>query len=237
MNMKASEQLEYGKMGFERTALIEEYKAITDLHKHFDTMNLNMMSTITAGVFVLWGIMLGDRSRDLPPALLIALSMVVFFVLSTWIRYMSIHRSIVVRKLARACEIESVLGMMQNTIFQYDDETRRLRRSPGAHGAELTIYLLLSFLGATVMTYGCLDDIAMISSVRPGLMSAISCLWYLIPVLLFQGLFAIRWSVLCRTLVVEVVPHYQLPANKTMRWLFIVIGGYRSRDGATAVTG
>lgn len=221
----------------EQAVMFEEYKAITDLHKHFDTMNLSMMSTITAGVFILWGIMLDGRAGSLPPVVLVILAMIVFFVLSTWIRYMSIHRSIVTRKLARACQIEHCCGMSQNSMFQYDNEIRRNRRRPGAHAAELAVYMLLTLLGATVMTFECLLAAARSSATGlPTLIDLICSNWYLVPVLLFQGLFAGYWSILCRVLVIEVIPHYQLPLNKVMRWLFVKVGNYRDLADETSST-
>ena len=215
-------------MALAQASLLEEYRAITDLHKHFDMMNLSMMSTVTAGVFVLWGAMLSGVPGNLPPTVAVILATIVFFVLTSSIRYMSIHRSIVTRKLARACEIERVLGMRQNSIFEYDDETRRTRRRPGAHAAGIAVYLLLTFLGSTVMVHNCLAFAAKSSPTHPTLIITIMSVWYLIPVLLFQGLFALYWSILCRVLVVEVVPYYQLPTNALMRWIFVNIGGYHN---------
>ena len=132
--------------------LLEEYRAITDLHKHFDIMNLSMTSIIASGVIALWGFMLKEVSHILP-IITIMLATIIFFVLTTWLRYTSIHRVIVVRKLTRSVQIEKMLNMYQNRRFSYNDPIRSRRRGPGAHMAEIILYWLLVSLGVGVMIY------------------------------------------------------------------------------------
>jgi hypothetical protein len=209
----------------DKAVLLEEYRAIVAMHKHFDTMNLSMMSTITAGVFVLWGIMLGGQ--NISPFFLIILATVVFLVLTTWIRYMSIHRSIIVRKLARASLIEKQLGMKQNLIFQYNDDVRQHRRRPGAHATEIVVYWLLTLLGVGVMFYGCVSSRIDALSSFSQLWNAVEATWFVIPFMVFHIVFALYWGVVCRTVVAEVIPYYELPPEGITRWLLVRLGQYR----------
>jgi hypothetical protein len=208
----------------DREIMLEEYRAILELHKHFDTMNLSLMSTITAAVFILWGILLG--TEGLHPLFLVSIATVVFGILTTWIRYMSIHRSIIVRKLARASAIEERLGMMQNRLFQYNDEVRIARRRPGAQAAEIGVYWLLTTMGIGVMVAGCLPPRAGLVSCGGG-WKALAATWYVIPVALFHGFFALYWGVTCRTVVAEVIPYYELPSGGLTRWALVNLGRYR----------
>lgn len=144
---------------------LEEYKAIEQMHIHYDTINASMTVVVTAGTFALWGIILqtGFQSPDYPyedlsfANSISALALTVLAVLSIWIRYLTIHRCIVIQKLERSHEIERILGMKQNLLFfrnmsslkipEEDDSSSGWKTKPGGHTLELLLYFFLSFIG------------------------------------------------------------------------------------------
>ena len=104
--------------------LLTEYEAIERMHSHYDILNMSLMAVVTAGVFTIWGLVTQAAFQSNNPIEnpsfvndISILALVVFFVLSIWIRYMTIHRCIVIHKLNRSHEIERKLGMEQNLIF------------------------------------------------------------------------------------------------------------------------
>lgn len=205
----------------DKDVLIEEYKIIAEMHKHFDNMNLSMMSTVIAGVFVLWSVLLNSiTSRPFSWALVVMINWIVLLILSGWIRYMSIHRGIVVRKLTRAHEIESILNMQQHLMFRDDDPIKRRRNRPGAHSVELWIYLFLVALGSVVSFALSVSTIS-----QRGIQAMLLILLYLISNIL-PLVTAMYWAILCRVDVAQIIPFYRLPDNRFMRWLLVNIGHY-----------
>jgi hypothetical protein len=135
--------------------LLAEYQAIEQMHAHYDVLNMSMTAIITAGILALWGIVIQTAFQANSPfenSVFVdsvgILALTVFMALSVWIRYVTIHRCIVIQKLNRSHEIEGVLRMKQNTIFRYSAErlrapiyTENAKRRPGGHTLELLLYL------------------------------------------------------------------------------------------------
>ena len=217
----------------ERAVLLEEYKVIANMHEHFDNMNLSMMSTIIAGVFVLWGIML---TVSAPWVFVVTMEILVFLILSGWIRYMSIHRGIVVRKLTRAHEIEEMLDMRQNLIFRDDDKIKRKRHRPGAHSVEIWIFLFLVALGSVVTLCTCLgvtfEGEVPFSEILKITLSKLPCILVALAPLPLGA----YWGIVCRVEVAQVIPFYRLPENRFLKWLLVRVGRYEDlyREIATS---
>jgi len=144
--------------------LLAEYNAIERMHAHYDVLNMSMTAIITAGVFTIWSIVVQSAFQPHAPInnplfvnSVSVLALLLFAVLSVWIRYVTVHRCIVIRKLSRSHEIEKQLQMRQNLIFRYDPERFRApitsdkaRRRPGGHTLELLLYLALSIFGVII---------------------------------------------------------------------------------------
>ena len=142
--------------------LLAEYDAIERMHAHYDILNMSMMAFVTAGVFTIWGLIIQTAFQPHAPVedpffvnSVSIFALLLFFGLSVWIRYMTIHRCIIIQKLNRSYEIEKELGMRQNSIFWYDaaklsaplDSNIPVRRRPGGHTLELLLYVALSTFG------------------------------------------------------------------------------------------
>jgi hypothetical protein len=144
--------------------LLAEYQAIEQMHAHYDILNMSMTAIITAGILTLWGIVIQTAFQANSPLdsqvfvnSISVLALTLFFVLSIWIRYTTIHRCIVIQKLNRSHEIENILKMKQNLIFRYNAERFRApidsdnaKRRPGGHTLELFLYLSLSTIGGII---------------------------------------------------------------------------------------
>jgi len=217
--------------------LLAEYQAIEQMHIHFDVLNMSMTAIITAGVLALWGLVIQTAFQANLPFensvfvnSISILSMVIFVVLSVWIRYTTIHRCIVIQKLNRSHEIENTLRMKQNLIFRYNAERLRApvdsdiaKRRPGGHTLELFLYLSLTAIGYVI------------SSIFQW---HIRATWtvtshIIIGFLLISPVMAILWTTFCKFDVVttmkgkvEVGPPWNLlftiikPINVFLRWLF-----------------
>jgi len=160
----ASNQVENISIAEKVKILLTEYEAIEKMHAHYDVLNMSMTAIITAGVFTVWGIVIQSAFQSHPPTsqLLFVnsvsiLALLLFMVLSVWIRYTTIHRCIVIKKLNRSHEIEETLGMKQNLIFHYDPQKFEMPftsddavRRPGGHTLELLLYLSLSTFGGMI---------------------------------------------------------------------------------------
>lgn len=192
--------------------LLAEYKAIERMHAHYDVLNMSMMAVVTAGVFTIWGLVIQSAFQSSTPVGSAAfvnsasvLAVVLFLVLSVWIRYMTIHRCIVILKLNRSAEIEQELGMKQNLIFRYDVERLSapldsdgllLRRRPGGHTLELLLYLSLSAFGGVTAL--------MLQWCARLVWTPRSCL--LIGLLLLCPPLAVLWMTFCKMDAMEHVP-------------------------------
>jgi hypothetical protein len=142
-----------------------------------------------------------------------------FFGLSVWIRYMTIHRCIIIQKLNRSHEIEKELGMMQNSVFRYDaaklsaplDSNIPLRRRPGGHTLELLLYVALS-------TFGGLTAVVFQWHIRLNWNT-----WNLpmLVLLLISPLLAVLWMAFCKLDAMEHIENSEVgfPWN----WLFSLI--------------
>ena len=145
--------------------LLIEYESIERMHIHYDVLNMSMTAIITAGVFTVWGIVIQSAFQNHSPIdqhlfvnSVSILAFLLFMVLSVWIRYTTIHRCIVIKKLSRSHEIEQILRMKQNLIFRYDSWKLKapltaddmVRRRPGGHTLELLLYLSLSTFGGII---------------------------------------------------------------------------------------
>lgn len=148
--------------------LLAEYTAIEQMHAHYDVLNMTMTAAVTAGTLALWGIIVQTsfQSEDAYKSTLYvnnitALAIAMMLVLGVWVRYLTIHRCIVIKKLRRSHKIEKILGMKQNRIFRGNPnklrnpgkDTKRLdnvRTRPGGHTLELLLYLSLTILGTVI---------------------------------------------------------------------------------------
>ena len=81
--------------------LLAEYEAIERMHAHYDVLNMSMTAIITAGVFTVWGITIQSAFQSHAPIDNLAfvnsvsvLALLLFSILSVWIRYTTIHRII-----------------------------------------------------------------------------------------------------------------------------------------------
>jgi hypothetical protein len=143
---------------------LAEYDAIERLHIHYDTLNMNMTAFITAGIITVWGIVIQAAFQadsliynSTFVNIVSVLALVLFAILSIWIRYLTIHRCIVIQKLIRSHKIEKAFGITQNSIFilnpanLYGDiNSDFVRRRPGGHTLELFLYFMLSTFGGTI---------------------------------------------------------------------------------------
>jgi len=144
--------------------LLAEYAAIEAMHAHYDLLNMSMTAIVTAGVFTVWGIVIQSAFQPHFPVdnktfvnSVAVLAFLLFIVLSVWIRYTTIHRCIVIKKLNRSHEIEAILRMKQNQVFRYKPEqltapltSEEAKRRPGGHTLELLLYLSLSTFGGII---------------------------------------------------------------------------------------
>ena len=216
--------------------LLAEYKAIERMHAHYDILNMSMTAVITAGVFTVWGIVIQTAFQPHAPIdnptfvdSVSVLALALWLVLSVWVRYMTIHRCIVIQKLNRSHEIESVLRMKQNSIFRYKSQkliaapdSDTVKRRPGGHTLELLLYLSLS-------TFGGLIALVFQWHIR---MNFIPLNYILIGLLLISPLLALLWAAFCRLDAVQYMagkvevglPWSILfsvvePINRFLRWL------------------
>ncbi len=163
MNNKFFERLTISDENYIKV-LLEEYAAIERMHAHYDVINMSLLAIITAGVFAFWGIIIQTRFQSdfIDKEYLFAnsvgvLSYLLLIILSVWVRYMTIHRCIVYKKLDRSQDIEDKLGMMQNKLFKYDRkklsapiDSDQIKRRPGGHTLELLLYFSLSTFGGVI---------------------------------------------------------------------------------------
>jgi len=196
----------------DRDTLLAEYEAIVNMHMHYDNINMGMLALVTAGVFVLWSTIL---QKSITTSLMIAVHWSTFLVLSIWIRYLSVHRRIIVIKLSRSHEIEAELGMDQNTRFRFENRMTWPRKRPGGHSLELSLYMALTLFGVFVALASALP------ASTTGVPGRLLTLGAILPVLI-----AVWWSANCRVDVLQHIhgydpPHYLQP--------FLHLGGWKRR--------
>jgi len=177
---------------------------------HYDNINMSLLALVTAGVFVLWSTIL---QKDLAPELILAIHWLTFFVLSIWIRYLSVHRRIIVIKLSRAHDLETFLGMEQHSRFRYELRNAWPRKRPGGHSLELSLYIALTLLGVSVALAGIFP--ASQASARGSVLLVLAFL----PVVI-----AFWWAAHCRVDVLQHIKGYRPPAYLRV---FLYLGGWR----------
>jgi hypothetical protein len=96
--------------------LLQEYEVISEMHRHYDNINMSLMAFLVAVVFAVWGIVF-QNSQTVRPVMTFIIAWSALVVLSLWLQHMAVHRTIIQMKLRRARKIEQILGMYQNRIF------------------------------------------------------------------------------------------------------------------------
>lgn len=132
---------------------LKEYEATQEMALHYDSMNMQFSTYISAAVFLLWGLVLQIDDIKKASFLIVMVELFTTAILTMWIQYITIHRRIVVMKFDRIHEIEKKYDMLQHRMFRYD-ERRRLRgkslRRPGGHTIEIILYYVLVGFGVII---------------------------------------------------------------------------------------
>jgi len=138
-----------------------EYEAIERAYMHYDNFAWQVGSTLIAGVFMLWGLILLNTEEP-PPywryGVMLVADWLVTLVMSIWFVYTCHCRYIYLFKLQRAWELELRYGIEQNIRFVAEEILgKKLKihyEIPGPSGYQLNywIYFLITW-GHAGLTY------------------------------------------------------------------------------------
>ena len=126
--------------------LLTEYSVTNDVFVHFDNYSWQVGTVLIASVFIFWGFLISSENT-INSYFVIVGSTLVNLLTSLWMLYADHNRQIVLSKLHRMHEIETLLGMKQHLrwIIKAEDG-RPIYRTYGikGHVINLIIYFITS---------------------------------------------------------------------------------------------
>lgn len=130
---------------------LAEYAAVNQIYLAYDGFRWQAGSFLIAGVFVFWGFVI---SAVIPTSVVTVASLLVACLMTCWILFASHYRQLYLWKLARAHEIEKLLGMEQHLRFTNDNPSGSKVKAmgPAGHNIDFAVYVLTS-LGGSVLVW------------------------------------------------------------------------------------